>query len=98
MAPKLRPSWYDPSAALAHAGELQGQLDAGKIAASKIGETHTLIFNDRLDAVVCGIFLALVAIILVDSIRVWTGLLRGTREPKTTETPFVPSRLEEDAV
>jgi carbon starvation protein len=83
---------------LAHAAELQGQLYAGKIAASKIAETQTLIFNDRLDAVVCGIFLVLVATILVDSIRVWTGLLRGTRKTQTTETPFVLSGLEEDAV
>ncbi|MGC9970469.1 MAG: carbon starvation CstA family protein, partial [Bryobacteraceae bacterium] len=83
---------------LAHAAELQGQLDAGKIAASKIGETHAQVFNDRLDAVVCGIFLVLVATVLADSIRVWTGLLRGRREAKTTETPFVASNLQEDAI
>jgi hypothetical protein len=38
----------------------------------------------------------LVATILIDSIRVWIGVLGGTRESKTTETPFVPSQLAEE--
>jgi carbon starvation protein len=58
-------------------------------------DTAALIFNNRLDAAVCGIFLVLVATILIDSIRVWMGILMGTREARTTETPFVPSRLAE---
>src|SRR5438270_6073387 len=33
------------------------------------------IFNARLDAVVCGVFMVLVAAILVDSVRVWAGIL-----------------------
>jgi carbon starvation protein len=83
---------------LARAAQLQALLDSGKVAAGKIGETRTLIFNERLDAVVCGVFMILVATILVDSIRVWAGILRGTREAKLTETPFVPSQLEAEAV
>ena len=35
-------------------------------------------------------------VILVDSIRVWTGILSGRVAPKMTETPFVPSRLAEE--
>jgi len=83
---------------LARAAQLQNLIDSGKVAAEKIGETRTLIFNERLDAVVCGIFVILVTTILVDSIRVWTGILRGTREVKLTETPFVPSQLETEAI
>ena len=45
---------------LADAARLQSALDAGKIAAAKIAETRGQIFNDRLDAVVCGIFMVLV--------------------------------------
>jgi carbon starvation protein len=37
--------------------------------------TRTLIFNARLDAAVCGLLLMLVAVILVDSVRVWFGWL-----------------------
>ncbi|MGA3189390.1 MAG: carbon starvation CstA family protein [Bryobacteraceae bacterium] len=55
--------------------------------------TATLIFNARLDAAVCGVFLVLVTVILVDSIRVWTGILSGTRDARLTETPFIQSEL-----
>jgi len=44
--------------------------------------------------VVTGIFLILVATILVDSLRTWMGILRGTRESRIFEAPFVPSRLQ----
>jgi len=59
--------------------------------------TAALIFNARLDAGVTAVFMILVAIILVDSIRVWIGILSGAREAKNTETPFVPTRLPEEA-
>jgi len=48
--------------------------------------------------VVCGVFLVLVATILVDSIRVWAGILRGTREARITETPFVLSHLRPEEI
>jgi carbon starvation protein len=55
--------------------------------------TRTLIFNARLDAVLCGVLLALVAVILLDSLRAWTGILRRTRPITLSETPFTASRL-----
>jgi carbon starvation protein len=64
-------------------------LEAGPQSAA----TKQLIFNNRLDAVVCGIFLVLVTTILVDSIRVWAGILNGSRSRATTETPFVATQL-----
>jgi carbon starvation protein len=79
---------------LAHAHALETALASGKIAAAKIADTQTLIFNDRLDATVCGIFLVLVTVIIVDSLRVWYGLLSGAHETRSSETPFVLSRLE----
>jgi len=67
---------------------------ADKLAAGPhTAATATLIFNSRLDAAVCGVFLVLVTVILIDSIRVWTGILSGTREAVLTETPFIQSEL-----
>jgi carbon starvation protein len=43
--------------------------------------------------VVCGAFLVLVAVILVDSFRVWYGILSGSRESAVHEAPFVMSQL-----
>ena len=60
--------------------------------------TETQMFNDRLDAAVCGVFLVLVTVVLVDSARVWYGILRGTRHVRTSETPFVASELEMERV
>ncbi len=65
---------------LAEASHLQSAIDAGTIAAGKIGEAQGTIFNDRLDAAVCGMFLIMVTLILVDSLRVWCRILSGTRE------------------
>ncbi len=71
---------------LSHARTLETALASGKVAAGQIASTKAVIFNERLDAFVCGAFLLLVLIILFDSIRGWFGLLR--------ETPFVPATLE----
>lgn len=70
---------------------------ANTLAAGPQGPTTaTLIFNARLDAAVTGVFLFLVALILVDSIRVWLGILNGSQSSKTTETPFMPTKLAEE--
>jgi carbon starvation protein len=81
---------------LAQANQLKATLAGGTLTAAQVSDTKRLIFNAQLDAVVCGVFLVLVAAILVDSIRVWVGILRGTREAKMVETPFVQSRLQAD--
>jgi carbon starvation protein len=69
-------------------------LEAGPQSAA----TPQLIFNNRLDAVVCGIFVILVTTILLDSIRLWVGILRGTEDSRTTETPFILSQLNPEEV
>jgi carbon starvation protein len=83
---------------LAHAAALENAIMAGKIAAAKIPETRAVIFNERLDAVVCAAFLLLVAIVVIDSLRVWYGLMRGTRVAVSSEAPFIASRLEAESV
>ncbi|HUS05144.1 MAG TPA: hypothetical protein VMZ52_02525, partial [Bryobacteraceae bacterium] len=79
---------------LAQADQLQQTLDTGAVAAGKLLETQTQIFNAKLDAALCAIFLILVTTILLDSIRLWIGILRGTREARISETPFVLSTLQ----
>jgi carbon starvation protein len=56
---------------LAHAADLQSRIAGGRVAASQLAETQTLIFNDRLDAAVTALFMALVVVIVVDSVREW---------------------------
>jgi carbon starvation protein len=78
---------------LAQADKLETALRTGAMAAAKAAEARALIFNARLDAALCGLFLLLVTTIVADSIRVWIAILRGTREAHVRETPFVLSRL-----
>ncbi len=47
---------------------------------------RTLHFNNVLDAVVTGVFLALAAVIVVISVREWVLLLRGKRVARLSET------------
>jgi carbon starvation protein len=75
---------------LAQADQLEAALARGVADAAA---TRALIFNARLDAVVCGLLLLLVTTILVDSFRVWFGVLSGKREAHVAEAPFVLSQL-----
>ena len=62
---------------LAQADYLAGQLAANTIPPEKIAETQRVIVNNRLDAAVTAVFMALVAIVVLDAARVWWKTLRG---------------------
>jgi carbon starvation protein len=78
---------------LAQANLLSERLAAGTIPAAQQAAIHAQIFNNQLDAIVCGVFLVLVTIILADSFWLWTNILRGSPVPVSTETAFMPSNL-----
>ncbi len=65
-------------------------LEAG----AQTAQVKQLMFNNRLDAAVCGLFLVLVTTILVDSVRVWAGILNGSRATESGEAPFVATQLQ----
>lgn len=69
---------------------------ARKLAVS--GGDARLIFNDRLDAVVTGVLMAMVGLILIESLRQWFGILSGKKEAQTKESPFVVTRLAEEQI
>jgi len=60
------------------------------------GGNARLIFNNQLDAVVTGILVALVGLLLLESVRQWMGLLSGKKLAQTAESPFVMSHLAEE--
>src|SRR5437764_4074923 len=62
---------------LAQAGHLAERLAAGQVPAARLGEVRAQIFNLRLDAGVTALFMGLVALIVVESLRVWYRELRG---------------------
>jgi carbon starvation protein len=76
---------------LAHAAQL-----SAKAAGSPTSEVSHLILNDRLDAAVTGVLVVMVALILIESVTLWTKVLTGRREAHTRETPFVMTRWVEE--
>ena len=64
-----------------------GGLPAGAKTAS---DAARMIFNDRLDSAVVAVFMISVVVILVDSARVWIGVINGSVPYASTETPFTP--------
>jgi carbon starvation protein len=76
---------------LAHAAQL-----SAKAAGNPTSEVSHLILNDRLDAAVTGVLVVMVALILIESVTLWTKVLTGRREAHTRETPFVMTRWVEE--
>jgi carbon starvation protein len=56
-------------------------------------ETGRLIFNNRLDAAVTTILVIMVSLVVIESVRVWVGILSGKRASPVCEAPFVMTRL-----
>jgi carbon starvation protein len=71
---------------VAMAGKLSADLAAGKVPAAKRVATEALVFNNFLDAVAAGIFLALVIALLVVSVREWVLILSGRKAAVLHET------------
>ena len=48
---------------------------------ANLAQTRAVIFNERLDAVVCGVFLVLVLIVVMDSLRIWSACFVARARP-----------------
>ncbi len=73
---------------LSQAAVLERQIAAGGTAAD-LEKWHRLIFANRVDAVVTGTFLVLVALVVLASVRAWVQLLAGRRAADLHEEPYV---------
>jgi carbon starvation protein len=71
---------------LAHARQLAAS-------GSSSAATARLIFNDRLDAAVTAVLIAMIAMILIESAAEWVRILAGRKQPVVRESPFVATRF-----
>lgn len=80
---------------LAHADKYQNAIDAGKILApaKNMAVMQQIVFNDRLNAVVAAVFLSIVILVIIDSLRLWYKVLVRKEKQELHETPFVQSKL-----
>jgi carbon starvation protein len=73
----------------AMANHLAAELASGKVPPAKVAATSSLIFNNRLDAVVAGGFLVLVVAILLVCVREWLLIITRRKAAVLHETPPV---------
>jgi len=76
---------------LAHAAKFSAATARGEVLApaKSMGEMHRIVFNDRIDAALCILFLGVVLAILLYAVRTCLAALRSDR-PTTRELPAVP--------
>ena len=73
---------------LSHARDTAARIAAGSVDPATGAR---LIFNDRLDALLAGIFMVTVVALLISSIGEWLAVVRGRKPAVMKETPFVES-------
>jgi carbon starvation protein len=76
---------------LAHARAFEEIIASGSLppGVASIEAARRMIFNDRLDAVVAGFFMAAFVVILIESSRVWMRILSGRSPATSTEVSFI---------
>lgn len=76
---------------LSHAKVFQGALDEGKVLApaKNVAQMKQIIFNDYIDAALCGIFMIVVIAVLISAIRIWIQVLRNKPMP-LKKAPYIP--------
>ncbi|QQZ08921.1 carbon starvation CstA family protein [Heyndrickxia vini] len=78
----------------AHAKIYQDGIDSGKVIspATDMDVMKQIVFNDRLDAVLTMIFIAIVLLMVIASFRVWYNILVKKKKSVLHESPYVPSK------
>jgi len=77
---------------LSGANAMAAQITAGKIASERLAETHRLIFNLHLNAVVTAVFALMVLVLVVEAIFQWYSILTRRREAVLHESPYIATR------
>jgi carbon starvation protein len=76
---------------LADATRLSHLIEDGGVSASRIADTQRLIFNNRLDAAITGLFAAMILVVIVASAKEWIAVLSGRKIPVLREAEYILS-------
>jgi len=78
----------------AHAKIYQDGIDSGKVIgpATSMDVMKQIVFNDRLDAILTIVFIAIVLLMVIDSLRVWYNILIKKKKSQLHETPFIQTK------
>jgi carbon starvation protein len=80
---------------LSHARVVSGKLAAGElpVGAKTVAQAQQMLFNDRLNATVGLLFMAVVVLVVLASAREWWLVLSRRKTPVLSEAPFVERQL-----
>ncbi|HET6232625.1 MAG TPA: carbon starvation CstA family protein [Longimicrobiaceae bacterium] len=80
---------------LSHARTVADKVAAGALpaGAKTVGDAQRMIFNDRLDAAVAAVFMAVTLLVIAASVREWLLVLSRRKPAAVQETPYIPSTL-----
>lgn len=81
---------------LSGANELAAQIASGIVPAARVAETHRLMFNLRLDAVVTSILVVMILLLIIEALVQWYGILSRGREAVLHESPYIATRWAPD--
>jgi carbon starvation protein CstA len=86
---------FDPNVKvgfMAHAHKFQAALDQGQVLApaKSLDQMGRIVFNDYVDATLCGFFMVVVLAVLLYGIRTALAARKNAR-PSAQETPYVPA-------
>jgi carbon starvation protein len=73
---------------LAEANRLSNSIESGQVPVEKIAAVQRQIFNNRLDAVVTGLFALMILVILIDCAREWLAILSRKKVPILCEAEY----------
>ncbi|CAM4077161.1 carbon starvation protein A [Bacillus manliponensis] len=76
---------------LSHAKVFQDALNKGEVLApaKDVAQMKQIIFNDYVDAALCGLFMVVVITVLISAIRLWIKVLQNKDVP-LKESPYIP--------
>ena len=100
----LTASWYkifSPEPSIGFFAQRSAAVEAynaGEVytGAQTLGQTQQIITNATVDGVLSILFALLIIIIIADAVRVWFGLIWGTKEPEMSEATYEESRLDSE--
>jgi carbon starvation protein len=59
-------------------------------------DVQQIITNSTVDGILSILFAAMIIVVILDAARVWFGLVRGTKQPEMSETPWQESHLDSE--
>jgi carbon starvation protein len=76
------------------AGKLNDTMAA--LGAASVDDARQILVNTTVDGVLSILFAVMIIIVIADALRVWLGIVSGSKEPEMSEAPWQESHLDSE--